>query len=151
MPQSTEQILHADAYAANEPAADVALPDDLAVQLGAGWSVPLEDTFGELQIGDWLRESGVATATATTAAAGWGGDRLAVVDGPSGAWGVVIETTWDTAADASEFADAAHTAIGGLANPARISSPAGKGVTVLVASSEAALLALDVIFGATGV
>jgi hypothetical protein len=151
MPTSTEQILHPQKYAANEAPIPVALPEDLAGQLGSGWSVPLEDTFGELQIGFWLRESGVKPATATAAAAGWGGDRLAVASGPSGAWGVVIDTAWDTAADASEFADAANTAISGLANPARISSPAGTHVTVLVASSQDALLALDMIFGATGV
>ena len=151
MPTSTEQILHPQKYAADEAPIPVTMPADLGEQLGSGWSVPLEDTFGELEIEYWLRESGVKPATATTAAAGWGGDRLAVAKGPAGAWGVVIDTAWDTAADASEFADAANTAISGLANPARISSPAGTHVTVLVASSEAVLLALDVIFGATGV
>jgi hypothetical protein len=74
-----------------------------------------------------------------------------VTKGPSGAWGVVIDTTWDTAADAVEFSDAANIAIGGVASPARISAPAGKHVTILVASDQDALLALDVIFGATGV
>ena len=151
MPVSTEQILHPQKYATNEAPIQVELPEDLAAQLGNGWSVLLEDTFGELQIDDWLRESGVKPATATAAAAGWGGDRLAVAEGPNAAWGVVIDTVWDTGADASEFADAATTAIAGLANPARISSPPGRHVTVLVASSEDALLALDVIFGATGV
>lgn len=151
MPESTEQILHPDKYAARETPIPVALPPDLADQLGSGWSVPLEDTFGELQIEDWLRESGVAPATSATAASGWGGDRLAVAKGPAGAWGVVIDTAWDTSLDASEFADAATTAVSRLANPTRISSPAGSHVTVLVASSDQALLALDVIFGATGV
>jgi hypothetical protein len=150
MPLSTEQVLHPQKYAANEAPVQVTLPVDLADQLGSGWSVPLEDTFGELQIRDWLRESGVEEATATAAASGWGGDRLAVAKGPSGAWGVVLDTVWDTAADASEFTDVANTAIGGLASPAQI-SPAGTHVTVLVASSQDALLALDVIFGTTGV
>ncbi len=151
MPQSTEQVLHPEAYAANEAPIRVTLPDDLATQLGSGWSVPLEDTFGELQLGLWLREAGVAAATATAAAAGWGGDRLAVVEGPSGAWGVVMETTWDSSSDASEFADAASSAVDGLASPARVSSPAGRTVTILIGSDQAALLALDVIFGGTGV
>jgi hypothetical protein len=151
MPVSTEQILHPEKYTDDEAPVAVDLPEDLATQLGDGWSVPLEDTFGELQIEDWLRESGVKQATAATAAAGWGGDRLAVAKGPSGAWAVVIDTVWDTATDASEFADAATDAIEGLSDPAGISSPAGRHVTVLVASSQDALLALDVIFGATGV
>ena len=151
MPESTEQILHPEKYAANEAPSKVTLPDDLASLLGSGWSVPLEDTFGELQLGIWLRGAGVAPATATAAAAGWGGDRLAVVEGPSGAWGVVIETTWDTTADAVEFADASTLAVNGLANPARISAPTGRTVSIMVGSDQASLLALDLIFGATGV
>ena len=51
MPVSTEQILHPEAYAANEEPIDVDLPDDLGDQLGDGWSVSIEDTFGELQLG----------------------------------------------------------------------------------------------------
>ena len=151
MPESTEQVLHSEAYQAREHPVVVRLPDDLAGQLGAGWSVPLQDTFGELQLGIWLREAGVADATATAAAAGWGGDRLAVVEGPGGAWGVVIETTWDRAADATEFVDAAQAAVDDLSHPARISAPGGQAVTILIASDEPTLLALDVIFGATGV
>ena len=151
MPVSTEQILHPEAYAANEEPVDVDLPDDLAAQLGNGWSVSIEDTFGELQLGIWLRESGIAAEAASTATTGWGGDRLAVVDGPGNAWGVVLETAWDSTSDAGEFADAAQTAVDGLSNPAGISAPADSTVTILVASDEETLLALDVIFGATGV
>jgi hypothetical protein len=151
MPASTEQILHPEAYEAREAPVVVDLPDDLADQLGEGWSVPLEDTLGELQLGIWLREAETNADDSATATAGWGGDRLAVVEGPNASWGVVLETTWDTAEDATEFLDAAQPAVDGLANPARISAPAGKGVTILIASDEETLLALDVIFGATGV
>jgi len=111
----------------------------------------MEDTFGELQLGIWLRAAGVSTAAAETATTGWGGDRLAVVDGPNDAWGVVLETSWDTASDATEFVDAAQPVVDALDHPARLSAPAGKTVTILVASDEATLLALDVLFGATGV
>ena len=151
MPTSTEQILHPESYAAREAPVVVDLPDDLATQLGDGWSVPLEDTLGELQLGIWLREGGVDPDDAATAAAGWGGDRLAVVEGPTDAWGVVLETTWDSPAEATEFLDAVQQVVDGLANPARISAPAGTGVTILIASDTETLLALDVIFGATGV
>ena len=97
MPVSTEQILHPrEVRRQRGSRIPVTLPVDLAGQLGSGWTVPLEDTFGELEIQYWLRESGVQPAAATAAAAGWGGDRLAVAKGPSGAWGVVIDTAWDT-------------------------------------------------------
>ena len=111
MPASTEQILHADKYAAGEAPIAVALPADLASRLGAGWSVPLMDTFGEYQLSIWLKENGVPVADASTAAAGWGGDRLAVMHGPDGAWAVAIDTEWDSAADAAEFEKAASTAV----------------------------------------
>ncbi len=151
LPESTEQILHPEAYAAKQTPIAVDLPDDLADQLGTGWTAPLEDTFGELQLGIWLRGAGLAPADATAAGAGWGGDRLAVVEGPNGAWGVVIETTWDTAADAAEFHTAARLAVSGLAATASVSARAGKGVTILIASDDETLLALDLIFGSTGV
>ena len=126
------------------------LPADLATRLGTGWSVPLQDTFGEFQLGIWLREAGVASGDATAAAAGWGGDRLAVVEGPDGAWGVVIDTVWDTEKDATEFADAANAAVGALPDKGLVAESTGKRVTILLASDEATLQALDGIFGATG-
>lgn len=149
LPESTEQILHPEKYAAGEAPIDVAIPDDLAADLGEGWSEQLQDTFGEFQTGLWLRESGVATAA--DAAAGWGGDRVSVLAGPDGAWAVVMRTTWDTDEDAVAFADAATEAIRGLDHPARVAAPAGRDVTVLIASDDDALLALDKAFGATGV
>jgi hypothetical protein len=151
MPESTEQILHPETYRANEHPVVVDLPDDLAEQLGTGWSVPLEDTFGEFQLGIWLRDSGVPDAAAETATTGWGGDRLAVVEGPNDAWGVVFETNWDSTQDATEFLDTAQPAVDGLSNAARISAPGDQTVTILVASDDATLLALDVLFGDTGV
>ncbi len=119
MPKSTEQIMHPEKYLAGEAPVAVTLPADLATRLGSGWTVPLQDTFGEFQIGIWLREAGVAAADATTAAAGWGGDRLAVMKGPGGTWAVALHTEWDTPVDATEFEAAARLAIkkaGGVAN-----------------------------------
>ena len=101
MPESTEQILpSAGVPRPGSARSRWTSPDDLAEQLGAGWTVPLEDTFGELQLGIWLREAGLTPIGAATAIAGWGGDRLAVVEAPDGAWGVILQTAWDTAGDA---------------------------------------------------
>ena len=120
LPESTEQILHPEKYHANEAPVAVDLPDDLAKRLGTGWTVPLEDSFGELQTGIWLRESGVAPAAAGDAAAGWGGDRLAVVAGPSDAWAVAWQSVWDSPADAAAFEAAAETALAKAGGTARI-------------------------------
>jgi hypothetical protein len=151
MPASTEQIMHPDKYAAGEAPVDVTLPADLASRLGAGWSVPLMDTFGEYQLSVWLRENGVPAADVSPAAAGWGGDRLAVLEGPDGPWAVVLDTTWDTEKDATEFADAAHTAVKASPDKTEISTPTPKRVTILIASHDATLQSLDAIFGQTGV
>jgi hypothetical protein len=151
MPASTEQILHPDKYASGEAPVAVTLPADLATRLGPGWTVPLEDTFGEFQLGIWLHQSGVTGADATSATEGWGGDRLAVMEGPDGAWAVVLHTTWDTEKDATEFADAAQKAIEKSPHKGQISTPSAKDVTIVIASDDATLQELDVIFGATGV
>jgi hypothetical protein len=119
MPESTEQILHPEKYRAAEAPVQVALPADLATRLGTGWKVAAQDTLGELQIGIWLREGGVDSATADAAAAGWGGDRLAVLEGPGGDWAVAIETAWDTKRDADEFDGALSTALGKARGVAR--------------------------------
>ena len=57
LPASTEQILHPEAYAAGELPIDVELPDDLGARMGDGWSVGLEDTFGEFQLKIWLDQA----------------------------------------------------------------------------------------------
>ncbi len=152
LPQSTEQVLHPAKYAAGEIPVDVTVPvDQVLARLGDGWSELLQDTFGEFQTRIWLRESGVTAADAEDAAAGWGGDRLSVLSGPNDRWAVVMRSTWDSVADAVTFTDAAQMAIRGLPHPARIAAPGGKDVTVLIASDQDTLLALDQVLGATGV
>jgi hypothetical protein len=151
MPKSTEQILHAEKYTAGEMPVAVTLPADLAARLGTGWTVPLQDTFGEFQLGLWLRENGVPAADATKAAAGWGGDRLAVTEGPNGAWAVAIHTVWDTAADAAEFENAATIALKKAGGSAQLLPGAG-GTTrwILVAGDAATLVRMAGVLGLAG-
>lgn len=141
MPPSTEQILHPEKYTAGEAPVAVTFPADLAARLGAGWTVPLLDTFGEFQTGIWLRESGVVAADATKAATGWGGDRLAVTEGPKGAWAVVIQTEWDTTTDATEFEKAATTALKQAVGVARVLPGVGGKAHWIVVAGDAATLA----------
>jgi hypothetical protein len=117
--------------------------------MGDGWTVALEDTWGEFQTRVWLTESGIPAEEATAAAAGWGGDRLVVMDGPDDAWAVALQTTWDTEAEAVEFRDAAEAAVATLDNEAAVVGTASD-VTILIGSDPDALLSLDVIFGDTG-
>jgi hypothetical protein len=107
--------MHPEKYEAGEKPVEMPLDGAaLATAMGAGWVGTPEDTLGEFQLSVWLRENGVDALPAGDAAAGWGGDRLAYLRGPDGAYALVLATTWDTAADATEFLVAAKTAAGNL-------------------------------------
>lgn len=134
MPASTEQILHPDKYRAGEKPVAVKLPETLAKNMGKGWSEAIQDTFGEFQLGVWLRESGISASDAASAAAGWGGDRLAVLNGPSDAWAVVLHSTWDTADDAAAFRQAAAEAVTNGDHQGTIITD-GQDVTIILASA----------------
>jgi hypothetical protein len=142
MPASTEQILHPKKYDSAEAPVTVTLPADLATRLGSGWTVPMQDTFGELQMGIWLRDRGVDPVTALAAAAGWGGDRLAVMNGPAGVWAIAMQTIWDTTADAKEFETAATTALKKAGGVARVLPGTGGKTRWIVVASDAPTLGL---------
>ena len=151
MPVSTEQILHPEKYAASEAPVKVSLPADLATRLGKGWTVSLEDTFGELQMGIWLAAGSPATAASTAAAAGWGGDRLAVMEGPNGAWAVVMQTVWDTDQDATEFETAATLALRQAHGTSRIvPGEGGRHRWIVVADRAATLRTVQNVLGLAG-
>ena len=151
MPVSTEQILHPEKYAASEAPVKVSLPADLATRLGKGWTVSLEDTFGELQMGIWLAAGSPATAASTAAAAGWGGDRLAVMEGPHGAWAVVMHTVWDTDQDATEFETAATRALRQAHGTSRIvPGEGGRHRWIVLADRAATLRTVQNVLGLAG-
>ncbi|MFH1475854.1 MAG: hypothetical protein ABIG85_08360, partial [Chloroflexota bacterium] len=145
LPDSTEQVLHPEKYAAGEEPVEVPLDAAaLAKAMGAGWVGTPEDTMGEFQLSVWLRENGVKALAAGDAAAGWGGDRLAYLRGPDGAYALALATTWDTSNDAREFYEAASTASARLPGAARVTWPNQRGgqpssVWVFVASDAATL------------
>jgi len=151
MPESTEQIIHPEKYTAGEAPVQVDLPADLATRLGAGWSVPMQDTFGEMQTAVWLREGGVEASAANDAAAGWGGDRLAVIEGPDDTWAVAWQTVWDTRADAAAFEVAATTALTKAGGTAQVLPGVG-GTTrwVLVASDAPTMNQVANVLGLAG-
>jgi hypothetical protein len=121
LPDSTEQILHLEKYEAGEKPVAVDLDGAaLAGAMGAGWSGTPEDTLGEFQLSVWLRENGVKALDAQRAAAGWGGDRIAYLRGPDGAYALAIATTWDAAGEADEFVTAATAAATNLPGAARV-------------------------------
>lgn len=140
-PESTEQILHPEKYAAREEPVAVELPADLAARLGDGWKVTLQDTFGEFDTRIWLQDvGGLPAVDAASGAAGWGGDRLALVEHGSGAWAIAWHTAWDSAADAAEFTTGARAAVGRLPTPADVLPGAGGSEAWVVVGSDARAL-----------
>jgi hypothetical protein len=135
-PASTEQILHPEKYDAHE--APLAIRAPAMATLGS-WSAPVPNTEGEAIISIWLQALGVSASVADQAAAGWGGDRLAAASGPSGAFLLAWHLTWDTTADADQFAAAYATARTRLAFKSRLVRLSSRDVLVVHASSQALL------------
>jgi hypothetical protein len=126
LPQSTEQILHADKYFAREAPVKVLVPD-ITNLLNSGersvlTSVPPASaggSFAQLRWkklasdvnGEWgfyliLDEFLKSPAESRRAAAGWAGDRTSVYESQKGDVLYISLSTWDTENDAREFFDA---------------------------------------------
>ena len=150
-PDSTEQILHPDKWASHEAPIPVTIPVVLPSRLGTGWTMPLTDTLGELQLRIWLEQVGkLPVAQAEAAAAGWGGDRVALVQKGS-TFGIAIITKWDTAADATEFAAAAGPTLKLLPSSTALIDPGTTSQVVLfIASDSATITALAAALGLAG-
>jgi hypothetical protein len=99
LPVSTEQVMHDEAFFGpqKDPPITVGLPP-IANKL-------YENNLGEFGIRLFLYKHLQDIKTAAAAAAGWGGDRYAVVRTPRGN-GVVLVSAWDTPLDGAEFVSA---------------------------------------------
>jgi hypothetical protein len=114
-PCSSEQILHPEKYLAGE-APDAIEPAPLPLLAQPELR---RDTFGELGLRLLLEAlAGAESApncnrdeALSRAVEGWGGDRMVAYGGGDGAVSVVLLTTWDSEADALEFADELSTAL----------------------------------------
>lgn len=111
-PRSTEQILHADKYAADERPLEVAIRPLASLP---GYAVAHETVWGEHGFALLLRSLGVDERAAAIAAAGWGGDRMLVLartGEPRARKAVgIARLEWDSEVDAIEAAEAAVKAI----------------------------------------
>ncbi len=114
LPASTEQVLHPEKYAANEAPLDVDLPS-MIDQLPPGWSEVRRDVFGEFMVSVLLGGRNFS-ASATSAAAGWGGDAYALYRNEHGQGLLAMKFRWDTERDRDEFWTAIvdHLVGGGL-------------------------------------
>ena len=106
LPQSSEQILHADKYFAYEAPVKIMLPDFKSL-LGPSWKRIDYDVNGEwgcyLVLDEFLNDA----AESKRASAGWSGDRFALYETTkSDEFFIAQLTAWDTPLDAREFFEA---------------------------------------------
>jgi hypothetical protein len=105
-PRSTEQVLHPEKYLAEKPDEPTIFSGgDPTRALGEGWTLGLANTSGEFDLRIQFTEL-LGRERAEKAAAGWDGIRFFFCEkeGTNGFLGLV--STWDTAEDAMEFAEA---------------------------------------------
>lgn len=141
-PASTEQVLHFRAYQQDErPVAVAAFDQDLAA-LDLDLELVAETTLGEAMIDIWLAELGVGSDRATTAAAGWGGDRLTAMTSAGGDVAVVLHLVWDSQVDADQFEAAYDDALDNLPLFGHVERTSDLEIIVTQASTEALLNAL---------
>jgi hypothetical protein len=106
LPQSSEQILHADKYFSYEVPQKLTLPD-FKIVLGPSWKRIDYDVNGEWGLFLILDEFLHSSTESKQASAGWGGDRFALYEtSKPGETFVAQLTAWDTPQDAKEFFDA---------------------------------------------
>lgn len=101
-PQSSEQILHPERYLERDTPVAIDLPDLADEPALAGWSLLDSNVIGEFQLRLIFSEAGLTTR-ATLAAAGWDGDRYAVLE-RDGELLLLLYTVWDDPGEAEEFA-----------------------------------------------
>jgi len=142
-PDSTSQILHPNLYTEKVKPVAVTVPAPPATM--PGWELTMQDTLGELQLRIWLEgenPSSTATTTAASATSAWAGDRVALYEGPNGAWAVVLKTTWRSAAGAQAFGTQADKILRGLPNASRICT-ALSSVSIVIASDQTVIPQLE--------
>jgi hypothetical protein len=105
-PQSTEQILHPEKWQSREALSEITYPALERVSVLKGWEPLDSDVLGEFQWRVIFKEQGLG-AEAEAAAAGWDGDRYIIFKRKdSDATLMLLSTSWDSAAQAEEFASA---------------------------------------------
>lgn len=145
LPLSTEQILHPEKYFSYEAPIKVDLPD-LRTVLGTGWKRIDYDVNGQWGLYLILDQFLNAPAESKRAAAGWGGDRYAVYEGPDVGDVLIAQmTVWDTEKDAREFFEAyGKRTIGRYVNTEKIDmSPAQPGSELQAWQTDGGVVVLE--------
>ena len=136
MPRSTEQILHPDKYRAGEEPIAVAAARRRSPRTWARAGRSRSRTpSGSSRSASGCAQSGVRSGDASSAAAGWGGDRLAVLNGPGRCLGRGHALDLGYRRRRQAFQHAAGTAVTDGADPGTVIAD-GRDITIVVASAD---------------
>ncbi|NWG12442.1 MAG: hypothetical protein HXY20_02780 [Acidobacteria bacterium] len=103
LPESTEQIIHAEKYLTIRDSPAPLPEEDVARTFGERWRKGYENVFGEFSL-FLLLKIHLGEERSKRAAAGWDGDRVRLVEDVSGDRSfVLLESVWDTEDEAEEF------------------------------------------------
>jgi hypothetical protein len=109
LPSSTEQIMHPEKYLNQRDNPKPVAVEDPAPRLGKGWKIAYRNVLGEFSL-YLLLKLHLPDDLAKSAAAGWGGDQVILVEEDGGKHGLVIaESTWDDQESADRFYGALST------------------------------------------
>jgi hypothetical protein len=110
-PRSSEQILHPEKWLStrDDPVA-ITFPDTASAPALEGWTLLDSNVVGEFQLRIIFDEFGMSDRS-TAAAAGWDGDRYAVFERGDELL-LLFYTSWDSEAEASQFAAAYEELLG---------------------------------------
>ncbi|HEY5667475.1 MAG TPA: hypothetical protein VIV64_12225 [Gammaproteobacteria bacterium] len=103
-PSSSEQILHPEKWLERDDPVAIEFPDLSGAESLEGWTLLDSNVIGEFQWRIIFDEFGMSESS-NAAAAGWDGDRFAVLERGEATL-LLLYTTWDSEADAEEFASA---------------------------------------------
>jgi hypothetical protein len=102
LPASTEQIMHPEKYYADRDEPKTVHAEDLAAKLGDRWKIAYKNVLGEFSLGLVLNLH-LNDERAKSAATGWGGDQVLLLENGAGKDVVLIDTIWDTSDDSEKF------------------------------------------------
>jgi hypothetical protein len=103
LPSTTEQIIHPDKYLVQRDNPKPVTIEDPVSRLGQSWKVTYRNVMGEFAL-YLLLKLNLSEESAKSAAEGWGGDQVILVEDNGGSKSAVFfESTWDDKSSADRF------------------------------------------------
>ncbi|RMG44640.1 MAG: hypothetical protein D6719_01440, partial [Candidatus Dadabacteria bacterium] len=103
-PRSCEEILHPEKFFLSKQDFQAVTKEELTSMVAKGYTRSYYDSLGEFVISLVLNGNGIDQSLASKAAAGWGGDGIALFENEETKQKLIIwKTLWDSSKDRQEF------------------------------------------------